>query len=134
MLERATTSDWGDSFGDTVLKGDAGTVFSRRLAAGVIARAVQDLAAGDGDARTALLFLFGHERDCAGWLGMIGASVDWAQPRIVRYYEAQRDRYSGMDAQSLARRKRARLALLRIRKYVHRGMLPRANRTSEQNA
>ena len=124
ITQRMTSDDWHNSYGDTVLKGPAGTAFVRRLAASVMGRAVQDLAGPADDARTALVFLFGYERDCAGWLGLVDVSVDWMRPRVVRYYETVRDRFPGGDHSAKLRRQAARLALMRIREYVQKGILP----------
>lgn len=133
MRSRAADPDWSDGIGDTVLKGELGTRFVRRLATAVIVRAVQDLSMHDDEARSALLFLFGPERTCAGWLGLIDISDNFMRPRIVRHYERQRDHLSGGDAQSRERRKRARLALLRIRQYVHQGILPAAKKRLKED-
>lgn len=129
MGYRVAGPQWSDGIGDTALKGEAGTQFVRRLATAVIVRAVQDLAMHDDEARSALLFLFGPERYCAGWLGLLDITDEFMRRRTVWHYEHQRDRLSGGDAQSRDRRRRARLALLRIRQYVHEGILPIAKKT-----
>lgn len=125
MQPRASAARMGDTIGDLALKGELGTTFVRRLASAVIVRAVQDLAAGDDEARSALIFLFGPTRDCSGWLGLLDISTDFIRPRVVRHYEQVRDRFPGGDAAARLRRKRSREALLRIRRYVLTGELPR---------
>ena len=131
--QRMANADWENGYGDTALKGALGVSFVRRLAAAVIARAVQDISAGDNEARTALLFLFSAQNHCAGWLGLVDAQVDWMRPRVIRYYESVPKRYPGGDHAAKLRRKSARLALLRIRKYVHEGELPRAKKPTEND-
>lgn len=133
MQPRASAARMEDTIGDLALKGELGTTFVRRLATAVVVRAVQDLAMHDDEARSALVFFFGPDRDCAGWLGLIDATDAFIRPRIVRHYEYQRDRLSGGDPTSRERRKRARLALLRIRTYVLTGELPRGKKVKEGN-
>lgn len=132
MQPRATSVRMGETIGDLALKGELGVTFVRRLAAAVVVRAVQDLAGNDDEARGALIFLFGPNRDCSGWLGLLDISTDFIRPRIVQHYEQIRDRFPGGDAAAKLRRKRSREALARIRRYVHMNELPRPTKPSKE--
>ena len=100
--------------------------FVRWLATRVIVRAVQDLQLDDtAAARTALVFLFGPSRDCAGWLGMLDVTTEFMRPRVVAHLEQQRDKFAGSNKEAQARRRRARIGLARIKDYVQRGALPK---------
>ena len=130
---KATTADWQDTYGDTALKGTAGVEFVQRLAEHVIRRAVEDIKLGPDEARTALVFLYGPNKDCDGWLGLMGVRTEFMRPRVVRYYEMQRDRLARMDKQAQERRKRARIALARIRDYVLHGVLPKSEAPTDED-
>jgi len=100
--------------------------FIRRLACGVIERAVNDIGTmgtNEVDVESALWFLFGAGDTCAGWAAVVGQDVNGLRSGVIRLFERRAaDSYHGVTSQTGAQRRRAaKTALQRIRKYIHDG-------------
>lgn len=85
-----------------------------KISSAVVMQAIRDMqGSSEEDALTAIEFIFGNDEPAAGWLGMLGISARYARPKVIRYLERREE-----SAPVPKDRRDARLALVRIRRYV----------------